>query len=245
ILHFLGEHSGDVKDVIGTVKEYYWLIDDISKARLSAGLSVKLTELGLDIDQRYCLKNVERIAEKARAHHLFVWVDMEGSHYTDSTISVYLSAFRNHRNLGIALQSNLRRSGKDLARLLHNGGIVRLVKGAYRENDAIAFKSKAEIRGQYLMLMDTLFRKARYFAIATHDPELIAHAVQLSKRHRVKFEFQLLMGIMDRRKKALVKQGFRVAEYIPYGRKWAPYVWRRIREKRSNILLVLRSLFGV
>ncbi|MBI4020030.1 MAG: proline dehydrogenase family protein [Candidatus Aenigmarchaeota archaeon] len=243
MIDFLGEHRKGMVDVIQTVKEYYWLIHDIDKGALEADVSLKPSQIGLDISPRYCLENLERIAFKAGKHGIRVWVDMESARYTDETIRIYLAALGKYKNLGIAIQSNLRRSGKDLGKLLSKGATVRLVKGAYREPESISYKSREEVRQNFSRLMGVLFEEGKYFAIATHDSRLIGQAMELGRPG--KFEFQMLMGIMDPKKRALVRKGYRVAEYVPYGKNWAPYAWRRIREKKSNLLLFARSLINI
>jgi proline dehydrogenase len=179
-----------------------------------------------------------------------MWIDIESIQFVEDTISIYLELLREYkRSTGVAIQSYLKRSSSDLLHLVEQGASVRLVKGAYREDESIAFQSMGKINSNFSKLMKILFEYGNsndgIFAIATHDPKLIDEAILLSKTSGIdnrKFEFQFLMGINSELKENLVKRGFRVSEYIPYGSHWFPYSMRRIRERRRNILLLARSL---
>jgi len=240
LLDYLGEHYTDKKRVNQTVKEYLWLIDLIRKKKIRGSISLKLTQLGLLIGQEYCLQNLLRILRKAK---LLVWIDMESAEYTDKTMDIYLRASREHKNLAVTIQANLKRSTKDLDRIIEAGGIVRLVKGAYRESEQIAYMEHDKITENFERLMGTLFLRGNQFAIATHDKKMIEKAMELEKRYRKRIEFQFLMGIRDKLKSDLVKEGYAVSEYIPFGKNWFPYFLRRLRERKRNILLILRSVF--
>jgi proline dehydrogenase len=179
-----------------------------------------------------------------------MWIDIESFPFVEDTIAIYLELLRDYKqSTGVAIQSYLKRSSSDLLHLMEQGANVRLVKGAYRGDKSIAFQSVEKINSNFSKLMKTLFEYSntndRIFAIATHDPKLIDEAILLSKKYGIdnrKFEFQLLMGIHNEMKGNLLKRGFRVSEYIPYGNQWLPYSIRRIRERKRNILLLARSL---
>jgi proline dehydrogenase len=171
-------------------------------------------------------------------------MDMESSDHTDETIQMYESLFARYERLGIALQANLLRTEGDLADLLSMGAKIRLVKGAYRENLGVAFKSKEQIDNNYLKLLRILFEKSNEFGVATHDSKMIDEAISLSKKHMRKFEFQMLRGIRDELKPSLIKDGFALAEYIPYGTNWLPYSIRRLKERKRNILLLGSSFIS-
>jgi proline dehydrogenase len=164
---------------------------------------------------------------------------MESVKFTEDTISIYLELSRQYAMIGVAIQAYLRRSASDLLHILESGGNVRLVKGAYHEAVENAFTTGEEVNGNYAKLMKMLFENNIYFAIATHDSNLIEEAIRLSRD--AKFEFQMLMGIRDDLKSKLVARNFAVSEYIPYGSQWLPYSVRRIRERKRNILLLARS----
>ncbi|MGH9999407.1 MAG: proline dehydrogenase family protein [Nitrosopumilaceae archaeon] len=238
IINRLGEHITTKSQVEKTVKEYLILISNLRKSKVEGGVSIKPTQLGLSRSKKECLKNYETTIERAASSQSFVWIDMESSEHTDDTIRTYLDLFDKYERLGIAIQANLKRSRGDLMRLLEKGAKIRLVKGAYREKKEIAFQSKKEVDENYRTLMEMLFVKGNEFGIATHDSVLIDNAIKLSKEYEKKFEFQMLKGIRDELKPDLLKNGFSVSEYIPYGTNWLPYSIRRLKERKRNILLL-------
>lgn len=238
IINKLGEHLTSKAQVDNTVKEYITLVSNLRKSKVEGGISIKPTQLGLSRSKKECLQNYSVIIERAAASQAFVWIDMESSEHTDDTIGIYLDLFDKYERLGIAIQANLRRTRGDLMRLVEKGAKIRLVKGAYRENSQVAFQSKSEVDQNYRNLMEMLFVKANEFGIATHDSVLIEKATKLSKAHEKKFEFQMLKGIRDELKPDLVKRGFSISEYIPYGTNWLPYSIRRLKERKRNILLL-------
>jgi proline dehydrogenase len=168
---------------------------------------------------------------------------MENAPYTQDTIDIYLDIIKKYKNAGIAIQANLKRSESDVARIAASMGIIRLVKGAYSEKMEIAYTSRSDITRNFSKLMAYLFYKSPFFAIATHDDRLINEAIEVNKTHQKMIEFQMLMGVRDELKRKLVKGGFTVVDYIPYGKNWFPYTTRRVRERKRNILLILRSVF--
>ena len=238
IINKLGEHLTSKTQIENTVKEYIAIVSSLKKSGVEGGISVKPTQLGLSISRNECLQNYSIIIEKAALSQAFVWIDMEFSAYTDNTIGIYLDLFDKYERLGLALQANLRRSKKDLMRLLEKGAKIRLVKGAYRENKEIAFQSRKQVDQNYRALMEILFLKGNEFGIATHDFAMIQQAIKLSKNYEKKFQFQMLKGIRDELKLDLLQKGFSVAEYIPYGTNWLPYSIRRLKERKRNILLL-------
>ena len=238
ILNRLGEHSTSKSQIDHTVLEYLTLVLNLHKQKISGGISVKPTQIGLTLGVEECRNNFETIMEKAALSQSFVWIDMESSEYTDDTIKVYLSLFEKYERLGLAIQANLKRTENDLEILLGRGAKIRLVKGAYRENKKIAYKTRHEVDENYKKLAQMLFAKGNEFGIATHDSKLIELTINLAKIHQKKFEFQMLKGIRDELKPVLIKGGFSVSEYIPYGTNWLPYSIRRLKERKRNILLL-------
>ncbi len=243
IINYLGEHVKNAGEAQRNLEENLRILRAIEESKLNASLSIKLTQLGLDIDRQLCLSNVEKIAGAAASKGIFVWVDMENSPYTEDTIDIYLEILKKYRNAGIAIQSNLRRSEGDVKRIAASGGVIRLVKGAYSEKSDTAYTSRKDITINFSRLMGYLFYRSPFFAIATHDELLINEAIEANKAHGRRLEFQMLMGVREELKHALVKKGFVVVDYIPYGKHWFPYSVRRIRERKRNILLILRSIF--
>jgi proline dehydrogenase len=250
ILNFLGEDTTDERVIQQTVNEYIMLLDLLESNSIDGRISVKPTQVGLRIGVDSCLINLRQIAKKAKNLDRFMWLDIESYPFVEDTIAIYLKLLRDYKEIGVALQSYLKRSSSDLLHLLEQDANIRLVKGAYTENDEIAFRSMDKINSNFLELMKMIFnssdgKRNALFAIATHDPRLVNEAIELSKKSRTvkrKFEFQLLKGISDEMKTSLVKQGFRVCEYLPYGNQWLPYSVRRIKERKRNILLLARSL---
>ena len=185
---------------------------------------------------------LEKIASNADRLGQLLWVDMEGSAFTDATIETYLEVHARHPGAGVALQAYARRSEADLESILDAGGKVRLVKGAYKEPRAFVFPTRDGVRGNFAKLMEALFERGEEFAIGTHDSVLIQKARTLAEARRPEFRFEFLKGIRDELKTDLVRSGYRVSEYLPYGDRWYAYSRRRISEHPSNVWLLLRSL---
>jgi proline dehydrogenase len=240
ILNFLGEESIDARVVDQTVSEYLSLMDLMHARKVRGCVSVKPTQLGLAISYEICLQNFIKLAERAKKFGQLMWMDIESIKFAEDTIAIYLELYEQYDMTGVAIQSYLRRSTSDLLHIVEHGGKVRLVKGAYHEPEEHAFSTKEEVDANYMKLMKVLFDSGNYFAVATHDSNMIEEAIRLGKDS--KFEFQMLMGIRDELKNDLVAKKFSVAEYIPYGSQWLPYSVRRIRERKRNLLLLARSL---
>jgi len=244
ILNRLGEHTPDRKLIQQYVDEYLKLLGTIQSENLQATISVKPSQVGLAAEITLYRDNLLKIIARAEEEGRFVWIDMENSPYTESTVEVYRELLGAHTDLGLCLQANMKRTENDLKDLVPRGGKIRLVKGAYPENGEVAFKRRSEVNANYLRLMHMLFEHGGFFAIGTHDEKMITEARNLSGDYKADFEFQLLKGIRDDLKSNLLADGFRVSEYIPYGPEWYNYSKRRMRERKRNILLLLRSITG-
>jgi proline dehydrogenase len=259
ILNYLGEEYIEEERINRTTEEYSNLLDRLHAHQIDGCISIKPSQLGLCVSYELCLKNLRVLINRALKSSVFVWIDMESSKYTDDTLKLYLELFSYDPQIGIVIQSTLRRSASDLLHLFEvSGSKVRLVKGAYHENEQIAFVHHEEVNANYIKLLEMLFNRnyiinnnngvdnnTLQFAVATHDSKLIEHAIMLSKSSKIhirNFEFEFLKGIRDELKRKLVKEGFRVAEYIPYGDEWLPYSVRRLRERKRNLLLLAHSL---
>lgn len=238
IINRLGEYHTSKNIIENTIAEYRTVMGSFKKWKVMGAISVKPTQIGLMKSKKECLANFESLIRSAVQSQTFVWIDMESSDHTDETIQIYENLLARYERLGIAIQANLMRSEDDLADLLSLGGKIRLVKGAYRENSNVAFKSKQKIDQNYLRLMRILFKSGNEFGIATHDGTMINAAILQSKKYEKKFEFQMLRGIRDELKPALIRRGFSLSEYIPYGTNWLPYSIRRLKERKRNILLL-------
>jgi len=244
ILNRLGEHTPDEKLIQGYTEEYLRLLDRIQEEKIDGTISVKPSQLGLAANPSIYNRNLLRIIERAETYDEFVWIDMENSPYTEATLKIYTEILPSHRHLGVCLQANMKRTESDLKDLLPRGGIIRLVKGAYPESAQLAYKKRSDVDANYVNLMIMLFEGGGEFAIGTHDGKLIDRARELAKEEKRDFEFQLLKGIRDDIKPTLVEEGYRVSEYVPYGPEWYNYSKRRMRERKRNILLLLRSITG-
>ncbi len=248
ILNHLGEEVEDKAEVSETIREYKSLIDSIEREKIDGCVSVKPTQLGLNIDADYCRKNIEEIVDYAEKANRFVWVDMESTKFTDATVDMYMSLHAKHKNTGVCIQTYLKRSNVDVEKIVKGGGHIRLVKGAYNEPAELAYKSKEDVDRNFVMLMDYLFKNSKgMFSVATHDDKIVDKAMELGKQYSRKmdtFEFGMLKGVRDSLKSELVKKGYKVTEYIPYGANWLPYSIRRVKEKPSNIILLGRSLIS-
>jgi len=247
-LDYLGESVSSAAAASAAAADYVQIIDAIVKSGVERNISLKLTQLGLDVDRATAVDNMRRILEPADANGFFVRIDMENSPYTDATLEILDTLWRQgHTNIGTVIQSYLKRSTDDIRNLNVRGLRVRLVKGAYKEPKAVAYQKKSEVDGAFVDLMQTLLDEGTYPAIATHDPVMIdaTKAYAKSKGYGSdRFEFQMLYGIRRDLQTALVKDGYRVRVYVPFGKQWYPYFMRRLGERPANVAFVLRGVFG-
>jgi proline dehydrogenase len=216
-------------------------------SEVERNVSVKLTNLGLDVSEELCLEQTASVLDVAREVGGFVRVDMEGSKHTQQTLDIFRRLRKSHDNVGIVLQAMLRRTAQDVKDAIANGDRVRLCKGAYKEPAAIAFQDMKEIRASFMDCAHDLLEKGVQPAIATHDETLIRDAIGFARTKGIaadRFEFQMLYGLRPGRWGQLVRDGYRVRIYVPYGTHWLPYFYRRLREKKENVFFVLRNLFG-
>lgn len=216
-------------------------------AGVERNISIKLTTMGLDIAEDFCLGLVTGVLDTARQVGGFVRIDMEGSKHTQRTIDVFRQLRRSHENVGIVLQAYLHRTEQDVAEAIERHDRVRICKGAYKEPPAIAFQDMDDIRASYRRCAELLLDGGNYPAIATHDESLVRHAIEYSRTKSIapaRFEFQMLYGLRPRRWDELVAAGYNMRVYVPYGTHWFPYFYRRLRERKENVFFVVRSLFG-
>ena len=244
IINLLGEETTSREDTVAATDECIKMLKELDARKIQSCISVKPTQVGLAIDKALFVQNLEKIMSSARPLGIFVWVDMEGSPFTAGIVSTYLEFRKRFNNMGVAIQAYLKRSEEDVSRILDSKGIIRLCKGAYNESPEIVYKRRNQINDNFSKLMRMMFERGRGFAIASHDEKLIEEATRLSNVHHADFEFEMLMGIRDKKKLELVERGYRVSEYIPFGKSWWAYSVRRIREHKSNIFLLARSLIS-
>jgi proline dehydrogenase len=210
-------------------------------------VSIKLTSLGLDVAEDFCLEQVASILRAAREVGGFVRIDMEGSKHTQRTIDAFRALRKDFDNVGIVLQAYLFRTEQDVKEAVERGDRVRLCKGAYSEPETIAWKKMDDIRASYLRCARQLLEKGDYPAMATHDEGLIGDVIAFTREKGIassRFEFQMLYGLRPKRWDELVAAGYNMRVYVPYGTHWLPYFYRRLRERKENVLFVLRGLFG-
>lgn len=248
-LDHLGENVTDRPGALQATEAYRRLLAAISRQRISSHVSVKLTQLGLDVGSEFCLQNVRALLEEADRTGNFVRLDMEGSRYTERTMDLFHFLRRTYDNVGVVLQAYLYRTAVDLERLIPLGANVRLCKGAYQESSDIAYPRKADVDRNFLRLMERIMslearRAGLYGAIATHDENLIHRARVLADRFKLgakDFEFQMLYGIRRDLQAQLAAAGYRVRIYVPYGKEWYPYFLRRLAERPANLHFLLKN----
>lgn len=247
----LGENVSSPEEGKQSADLYRQLIEQISARRLDANVSLKLTHMGLDIDPQLALANVTALVSQCSATEPrnFVRVDMEGSAYTQRTLEVVRELHKqpgNHGCVGAVIQSYMRRSNQDVADLLSERIRIRLCKGAYQEPADLAFQEKAEVDANYVKLMKVLLKSGVYHGLATHDQKIINQAKEFATREgipRNAFEFQMLYGIRRDLQRALVREGWRMRVYVPFGTEWYPYLMRRLAERPANVRFIAKNLF--
>ena len=247
-LDYLGESARTSDAAADATREYLRLVDVIVAAGIERNLSLKLTQLGVDIDRATCVDNLRRILEPAERHGFYVRIDMENSPYTNVTLEVFETLWhQGHRCVGVALQSCLHRTAQDVLRMNELGARVRLVKGAYKEPASVAHRRKIDVDEAYRRLMRELLDSGTYPAIATHDERLIAETCAYAASRGIagdRYEFQMLYGIRRDLQASLVARGHRMRIYVPFGRQWFPYFMRRLGERPANVAFVLRGILG-
>jgi proline dehydrogenase len=245
-LDYLGEDTHRVEDAEYAAEQYITLLEQIHKSGVNSCISIKLTQLGLDLGDDSARRNLEKVLAAARELDNFVWVDMESSKHTQAILDLFCEMYPNYPNSGTVLQSYLYRTPQDLERLLAMGARIRLVKGAYAEPKEIAYPDKRSVDREFKIQMEQLLERGKEPAIATHDTRLINHAKRYAAElglDKTQFEFQLLYGISRELQKRLVAEGYRTLIYVPYGEQWYPYFSRRLAERPANLYFILRSLF--
>jgi len=245
-LDCLGENVTTADEAQKARDTYLDIYDRIAREKLNANVSCKLTQLGLDLSSDFCEGLVLSIAERAGAYESFLRIDMEGSIYTQRTIELVKRVRAQTPSVGTVIQSYLYRSEVDIQDLLSYGCRIRLCKGAYKEPPEVAFARKRDVDGNYVKLMRILLPSGFYHAIATHDPHMIAETIRCAAEKQIPkddFEFQMLYGIRTDLQRMLVRDGYRVRIYVPYGREWFPYFMRRLAERPANIGFFVRNFF--
>ena len=241
----LGEDCETPAQAEAATKEYLTMLGRIASAGVDCNVSLKLTQFGLNLDRSLARDNLAKVAELAHSFGNFVRIDMEGSAYTQTTLDLFYELFPRYPNLGVVIQAYLRRSEKDIEECVRRGVRVRLCKGAYKEPPSLAFRTKDEVNQNYDKLARLLV-KAPIPAFATHDDQRIEAAIKAAEAaglSKEKYEIQMLYGLRAKTWRDLVKAGHTVRVYMPYGTHWFPYFSRRVRERKENLMFVVKNLF--
>jgi proline dehydrogenase len=245
-LDYLGESVRTSEEADAATRAYVRLLEVIVIAGIERNISLKLTQLGASIDRATCVDNLRRILDPAARHGFFVRIDMENSSWTQMTLDIFETLWQQeYRNVGVALQAALYRTERDVQRMNELGARVRLVKGAYKEPESVAYPRKADVDAAFLRLTRLLLDAGNYPAIATHDPAMIDGTLAYVAERAIgknRFEFQMLYGIRRDLQVKLSGAGYAVRLYIPFGREWFPYFMRRLGERPANLGFVVRGI---
>ncbi|MEO0290658.1 MAG: proline dehydrogenase family protein [candidate division WOR-3 bacterium] len=247
----LGESLTDEEKIKVVIDDYKNMLKIIREENLDSTISIKLTHLGLLISENLAYQSVREIVKYAKEMNNRVCIDMENSPFTEKTINIYEKVFKEFGNVGVAIQSYLKRTLSDLERLSSMGAEIRLCKGAYKEPREIAYQKKRDVDENYKKALLILFskesiEKGTYPCVATHDEKLINFTYELVKKNNIspsKFEFQMLYGIRRDLQEKIVRDGFKVRVYVPFGKDWFPYFMRRLGERPANLFFVVKNIF--
>jgi proline dehydrogenase len=240
----LGESVSNKEEAVKAKNKALEVLDAIEKNKLMANLSIKPTQMGLAIDEQFAYQQVLELVKKAAEYKNFVRIDMEDSPFTDKTINLYKKIYEQYKNVGIVIQSYMKRSYDDVIILNKIGTNYRLCKGIYVEPESIAYKDKQTVRENYLKLLDAMFKDGNYVGIATHDKPLIDAAYKRIKEKNIpkdKFEFQMLLGVREDLRDKINSDGYKIRIYVPFGEDWYAYSVRRLKENPSIAGHIVKS----
>jgi proline dehydrogenase len=246
-LDLLGESVRNEQEARESARAYIQMLDRIQSAKLNANVSVKLTAMGLDVSEDLCVANMQNILDRAREHSSFVRLDMESSEYTQKTLDLfYERLYPSYRgNVGIVLQSYLYRTASDVEEANTANARVRLCKGAYKEPPSVAYPDKKDVDESYLRCMRSLLTNGHYPGIATHDEAIVRETKRFARESDIRtdqFEFQMLYGVRRDLQEKLVKEGYRMRVYVPFGTQWYPYLMRRLAERPANVAFITGNI---
>ncbi|MCK5412615.1 MAG: proline dehydrogenase family protein [Gemmatimonadetes bacterium] len=246
-LDFLGESVTDRQEARTAAEAYRESLGAIDRSEAESTISLKLTQLGLDIDEGFCEEHLRTIVRRAEQLDNFVRIDMESSAYTERTLSIFRRVFADHANVGVVIQSYLMRSEGDVRELVALGAPVRLCKGAYQEPPSVAYQERRDVDASFVRLTRLLLDGGVPAAIATHDDRMIEATLEHVSRNGIRedaFEFQMLYGVRRDYQRQLVGDGYSMRVYVPYGSQWYSYLMRRMAERPQNLLFGLRAVLG-
>lgn len=246
IVNFLGEHYSDPATAEADTQVYLDIVEELSTTESQVCISVKPSQVGLDLGEDLFRENIDRIAGGAAREGIFVWIDMEDHTTTETTLNAYKRLSSKYGGgVGVCIQANLKRTEEDLRSLADTQGKVRLVKGAYDEPEELAYKEKAIVDQRYREYMRFMFREFDDgVAIGSHDPEMISLACELHEEYGTEFEIQMLMGVREDAQYDLATERD-VWQYVPFGDRWMSYFYRRLMERKENLVFGIRALLGV
>jgi len=245
-MDILGEAVEDKPMCEKAVRDYLDLLTKLAEVKSEAHISLKLTQMGLAIDDNYCHDNLVKILTLAKKSKRFVRIDMEGSAVTQRTLDIFYKLYKKFDNVGIVVQAYLYRTEQDVRDINKIKAKVRMCKGAYKEPKDVAIKKMKDIRANFIKLSQLLFKNGVYPAIATHDSKLIKWTKAYAAENKIDnkdYEFQFLYGIRNKTQRELAKDGYRVRTYVPFGTHWIPYFYRRLRERKENVFFLAKNLF--
>lgn len=247
ILNHLGEHYDEADLARNDTTSYIDLISEMASRDITACMSVKPSQIGIDVSDDLFAENLGRIVDHAHEHDVFVWCDMEDADTTDATLDAFVDLATEYPwTVGQCIQANLKRTTDDLDRIVDIPGKIRLVKGAYDEPESIAYTDKARINEAYEDELEYLFKhRDRGIAVGSHDPVMIELARDLAAEHDSEYEIQMLMGVREDAQRRLAAEDVPVWQYAPYGDKWLSYFYRRVRERKKNALFAARAVIGI
>ncbi len=246
-IDLLGESTESTADAAAKLRDYEKVVDALDEHDLNSGISVKLTGLGLTLNEELCRANLEEVIEYASERNRFVRVDMEDSPYTEANLNMVRDMYKRHQNTGAVLQAYMRRSLEDVQNIIESGFSVRLCKGIYDEPRSIAYKDFDTVRQNYIFLLDELLKGGVYVGIATHDEYLIWHALRLIHQLEIpedRYEFQMLLGVDEQLRSILVEAGHKLRVYVPFGEDWYEYSTRRLKENPKIAGYVAKDVVG-
>ncbi|MFC4438942.1 MULTISPECIES: proline dehydrogenase family protein [Natrialbaceae] len=245
IVNLLGEHYDDREPAHADAVEYRELVEDIARSNLEACVSVKPSQIGLDLGEDVFREELTEIVDTAADHGVFVWIDMEDHTTTDATLDAFEDLAREHDGgVGVCVQANLKRTREDVKRLADVPGKVRFVKGAYDEPAELAYRDKESVNREYEALLEYAFEHFEDgVAVGSHDPAMIDRAIDLHEEYGTDFEIQMLMGVRDDAQYELAEE-YEVWQYVPYGGRWKSYFYRRAMERKENLWFAIRAIIG-
>ena len=246
-VNILGENIKKIESAVNYLQRYKEILNELTEKKLDSNISIKMTQMGMGLDDKVCLKQMDEIIQLSKKENNFVRIDMEESIYTSKTLEIHSKLAKKHNNVGIVIQAYLRRSESDVSELIKMEAGVRLCKGIYVEPREIAFKNRENIRLNYTRLLKMLLRGGRYVGIATHDERLVYEAYDIINEMglgKEEYEFQMIYGVNKEMGKKILADGHRLRIYVPYGEEWLAYSIRRLKENPDIAGHIIKNILS-